>query len=716
MKSSLRAKALILSLFFLLASFPLFGQEEKKEILAVRTEKPINIDGLLNESVWMQAPDASEFIQQGSYEDDGADIRTMVKILFDDRFVYFGFMCNDSEPEKLQAESVKMDGDLRDTDSMYILIDCFDEEENFAFFSFNFMGTKSDGKISKDGQLLESGWDGEWETAGEKTGFGWSAEVAIARNTLFGELDSSRISGLRLARIVPRLEGIFQSGPLDPPFDFTQMDSLRSLELMEPQKGRNIHPHVITRLESGARTEPGGGLDAHYAFSQHLAGRLTVYPDFATVEPDEEQINLTPYELYLPEKRGFFMEGSEGYDQPLCLFYSKRIGDIYGGARIQGRAGSFEYSGMSVQSKKREELEEDSANFSVFTLERKSLSGRTSFGFTAANKFINQKSIGTAGLYSDFYLTGKLKFSGQFALSYGDYNRGNIAFYLGPSYETRTFHVHLHYIQIGENFGDNVNQVGFIPDDNRREIDSAIEKAFPFREGFLSQIRYLSNYNIFWGTDGSLRSWQVDQGIFFDLKNKFTVSLSHTQEYKSNDYFPRTKLVFVPGVTEHTAPHSFRILVPDRWDEVEVKDFKNYRTTVSSNFNGGTWQSFGLSITVGRNYDSSFTLFEVSKQLKLAENLFSEYFFHLLSYNSEVYFKNSTIHVFKIIYAGGDSFALRIFLQLNSAIKKKNFMVTLSYKFLPYGTLEVVYQIGAAEFGIKGDQGNTLFLKMGYDF
>ncbi len=716
MKRFPRSNKLLLFLFFLLSSLFLFGQEGKREPLAIKAKNPIDIDGWLNESIWRQAPDASIFIQRDSYEEDSGGIETIVKILFDDEYIYFGFICNDSEPEKLQAETMKVDGDLRETDSVYILFDRPDDPENFAYFSTNFIGTKSEGKITKDGQIINPGWDGEWETASEKTDFGWSTEMAIKRGTLFEEPDNGSAIGLSLARIVPRLEGFFRSGPLDPPFDFAQISPLPTLDLVEQERGKNIRPYVISRFESGAKTEPGAGLDARYAFSQQIAGRIAVYPDFATVEPDEERINLTPYELYLPEKRDFFLEGSESYSQPLRLFYSKRIGDIYGGIRLQGRAGDFEFSGMSAQAKKQEEFGENSSNFSVFTLEKKNLSGQTSFGFTAANKFIDQKNAGTAGLYSNLYLTKGLKLSGQFALSYGDYSQGNIAFYIGPSYDTPTFHAHLHYIQIGENFGENVNQVGFIPDDNRKEINSAIDKAFTFREGFLSQIRYRSNYDIFWGMNGILRSWQIDQGLFFDLKNKFTVSLEHVQEYKLNDYFPKTELVYVPPVTELIPPSSFRIVVPERWEEVEVKDFRNYRTRISSYFNGGEWQSFGLSISVGKNYRSHFALFEVSKQLKFTENFFSEYSLYLLRNMDESYIEDTSIHVAKITYLASQKFSLHLFFQMNSAIDKRNLMVIGLYKFKTYGTLQVVYQVGAGAFGVKGNQGNTLFLKLGYDF
>jgi len=410
----------------------------------------------------------------------------------------------------------------------------------------NFLGASWDGKISKDGQIANTKWDGRWKALGQKTDFGWSAEVVIERSCIFAEPRESKTLGLCLARVVPRADTIFRSGPLDPPFDFNQIKPMKELDLVEPEKGGNFNPFVITELESGTKAEPGAGIDARYAFFQQMSGRLSVNPDFATVKPDQERINLTPYELYLPEKREFFLEDSGFQQQRLRLFYSKRIGNIYGGARLHGSAGAYEFSGMSTQTKKKEDVGDDSANFTVLFLERKGMARSLSVGFIAANKLINKKNIGTAGVYSDLYFTDKLRLSGQFALSYGDHSKGNLAFFIGASYDSKTFHVHLHYIQIGEYFGDNVNHVGFIPDDNRRELDSSINKAFPFKDGIFRQIRYRSNYNIFWEMDGTLRSWQVNQGLFFDLESNFIFSISHTQEYMHNDYFPEPRLVRIP--------------------------------------------------------------------------------------------------------------------------------------------------------------------------
>jgi uncharacterized delta-60 repeat protein len=707
-KDSRVIKKVILPLLcFILLSLPASGQEEKKEALAIKTDKPIKIDGLLDEPAWENASDAGIFIQHQLDRRDAHKVKTSAKILWDDNFVYIGFLCYDEEPDKIVAQTIKMDGDLRDTDSVYILIDTFHDRSNFYYFSTNFLGAQSDGKISKDGQTADFEWDGAWEASSQKTDFGWSTEVAIGFSSIFDEPKRDKSFGLGLSRIVPRLDKIFRTGPLDPAFEVDQLGKLEVLDLVELEKGARITPYISAQSESGKTTEPAAGLDVRYTFSQQMFGRLTVNPDFATVEPDEEKVNLTPFELYLPEKRDLFLKGSEIYKQHLGLFYTKRIGDIYGGAKINGEYGNYEFSGMSAQTKKDNYPDEDSANFSVFRFKGKNIMNSLTIGFTAANKLIDKKNKGTAGVDADLYLSRSFKLSGQFAVSYGDYGKDNSAFFLGPSYDSKTFHIHLHYTQIGRYFGDNVNHVGFIPDDNRRELDSAINKAFLFRKGILEQIRYCSNYNIYWGMDGTLRSWQIDEGLFLDFKNKFTFSVHHTQEYKLNEYFLEPELIYVPG----------EIGQPDKWIRKYIKDFRNYQIRIQSEYYAEDWKSFRGSISYGRNFGSDFFMFRFSKKLKLVENLFSEYHLTLLNYAEPRFFSDTTINVLKVTYYATKKLFWEIFFQSNADIDKLNFHVVCLYTFKPpFSSIQLVYQKGTARFGEKGTQDHTLFLKLSYMF
>jgi hypothetical protein len=303
------------------------------------------------------------------------------------------------------------------------------------------------------------------------------------------------------------------------------------LDLERAARKLQVIPHVVSKLENWDTVGADAGLDARYAFTQTVSGNLTVNPDFATVEADQEQINLTRFELSLAEKRNFFLEGKEVYNQRVQLFYSRRVGDIYGGAKVYGKSGGFEFSGLTAQTRPDELTGADGANFSVVRLKRDIFKSST-LGFLAANKLVNGRSRGTAGLDTSLYFSKTLQFTGQLAMSYGDHANDNIAFFLRPSYDSATGHFHVRYTHLGKYFGDDANAVAFIRDDNRRELDSALEKTFWIKSGPFERLEYGSNYNIYWGTEGTLRSWQIDQGLDLDLRIKFSLATDYTEEYK----------------------------------------------------------------------------------------------------------------------------------------------------------------------------------------
>lgn len=707
-------------LYFLFLSIPILGQERQEETLAIKTDETIIVDGLLNESIWEKAPDAYTFIQLRPDRMDPKKIKTSVKILYDYNYVYFGFLCYDTEPDKIEPGTIKIDGDLRDTDSIYILIDTLFDTKNFYYFATNYIGTKSDGTIPKGGRIVNYNWNGSWQSFSQKTDFGWSTEVVIDLSSIFDKPVENKTFGLSLVRVVPRLEiSIFQPNPLESAFKPYELGRLKVLNLfdvaeqlelekraaeqLEPGKKAKITPYVITKLDADKKFKPSAGIEALYAFSPQISGQLAIIPEFATVEPDHELVNLTPFELYQPERRSFFQENSDIYQQPFGLFYSKRIGDIYGGVKLNGKFGATEFSLVSAQTKKDEDLNVDSANFSVLSFKKKNILNILTIGLTAANKNIGKENFGTAGIEADLKFTDKFRLSGQFALSYGDYGNNNTAFYIGPSYDSRNFHFHFHYKQIDEYFGDNANYVGFIPDDNRRELDSAINKTFSFRSGILDRIRYRSNYNIYWGMDGTMRSWQIDEGLYFDTKNKFTLSVLHTMEYKLNEYMLEPKLFY-----EH-----------DRggWVKLHTKDFRNYQIRFNSSYYDGERKQFSLFISSGRNYGSLFSMFGISKKVEISKNIFSEYDFYRIRYLTDSLYNSTYIHVVRLTIKMSENISWKVFFQSNTGIDKSNIQVVGTYAFKPpFGTLQLIYQKGSPEFGVIGTEGQKIFLKLGYVF
>jgi hypothetical protein len=675
-------KNIIRLVAFAALSLLAFSQVQLKEASALKINESIIIDGALSETAWGKAGELADFIQFEPERGKPARLKTIAKILYDERCIYFGFLCFDPKPELLAASLSKRDSDLRVDDSVAVCLDTFHDKRNCYYFMTNLLGTQYDGRIAENGLTTDATWDGVWKSAGQKTEFGWSAEIAIELSSLKYEPGKEVSWGLSLGRVMPRvLENSFWTGPLESPYKVSQYGMLKGLDLEKAADKAQIIPHVISKLEEGKESELEAGLDARYAFSQSVSGNLTVNPDFATVEADQEQVNLTRFELGLPEKRNFFLEGSEIYNQRIQLFYSRRIGDIYGGVKVYGKSGGFEFSGLSAQTRDDEIRGEDSANFSVFRLKSDVFKSST-IGFLAANKIINGKNEGTAGFDTSLYFSDTFKFTGQLAVSYGDYNQDNVAFFLRPSYDSATAHFHVRYTQLGKYFGDNANSVAFIRDDNRRELDSALEKTFWVKKWGLDRIEYSSNYNIYWGLDRTLRSWQIDEGLAFDLKNKFSFEAQHHEEYKLYE-----------------------------------KDFRNRESEMTLGYNTREWQSAEVTYSFGKNFDLDFRLVEGKLNYKISREFAVEYALTRLVFSPDPEKESTWIQVIRATNYFTKDLFLKVFYQVNSSIDKKNIQVLFVYRFQPpFGLVQLAYQKGTARFGERGNQGHTLFFKMAYMF
>ena len=673
-------KYILCLVYILLFSILVFGQGEKKVANALNINESIKIDGLLDEPVWNKAPEVSNFIQLEPERGKPASVKTIVKILYDDRYIYIGFFCYDLQPEKIAARLTKRDASLSEDDSVSVFLDTYNDKRSCYFFVTNLLGTQQDGRISENGLRLETTWDGVWKSRGKRTDFSWSAEIAVDLSCVKYEPGKNKTWGINFGRIVPRnLERSYWAGPLESSHKVSQFGELAGLDLKKTEKKLQVIPHLVSKIEEGEKPYVEGGVDLRYAFSQMISGNLTINPDFATIEADQEQINLTRFELSLSEKRNFFLEGSEIYRQRIRLFYSRRISDIYGGAKLYGKYRGYEFSALTAQTKEDESTGENSANFTVFRLKKDVLKS-SNIGFLIANKYVDGKSKGTAGFDTALYFSDTFRFTGQFAMSYGDYNKDNFAFFLRPSYDSATFHIHLRYTHIGRNFADNANEVGFIRDDNRRELDSAISKTWWLKKWGFDRIVYGSNYNIYWGLDGTLRSWKIDEELTFDLQNKFSFDVEHHQEFKLYE-----------------------------------KKFRNHQTEFSLGYNTREWQSASVSYSFGRNYDLNFHLIEGGLNYKLSKDFSLEYSLTRLIYNPDPEKDSTWIHVVRATNYFTKDLFLKLFFQTNSAIDKVNIQVLFVYRFQPpFGFIQLAYQKGTARFGEAGTQGHTLFLKIAF--
>ncbi|OGD15962.1 MAG: hypothetical protein A2W20_04975 [Candidatus Aminicenantes bacterium RBG_16_66_30] len=671
----------MMSAAVLLASSFAAGQVAR-EATAVKVDEPIRIDGVLDEAAWKRAPVLSDFVQFQPERGAPASVRTSVRILYDGTAVYFGFENTDPEMDKIAARISKRDSDLKEDDAVAVWLDTYGDRRASYYFMTNLLGTQCDGRVTDNGLTTDTTWDGVWRSAARKTETGWSAEIAIELSSLKYKPGRQRAWGLGLARIFPRrLENCTWQGLVDSPTRVSQFGLLTGLDLERAAKKLQVIPHVVAKLEEWNALGAEAGLDARYAFTQTVSGNLTVNPDFATVEADQEQINLTRFELSLPEKRNFFLEGKELYSQRISLFYSRRIGDIYGGAKIYGKAGGFEFSGLTAQAKPDEVMGTDSANFSVFRL-KKDIFKDSFVGFLAANKLVGGRNTGTAGLDTSLNFTDNFRFTGQLAVSYGDFRGSNVAFFLRPAIDTATFHFHVRYTQLGDTFGDNANAVGFIRDDNRRELDSALEKKLWFKRGFLERIDYGSNYNIYWGLEGTLRSWQIDETLTFDFKNKLSLEADLTEEYKLFE-----------------------------------EEFRNRQMQFTLGYNTREWQSASVAYAFGRNFGLDFDLVKGAVNCRLLRDLSLEYGLTRLVFNPDPDGDSTWIHSLRTTYNFTNDLFLKLYYQVNSAIDKIAIQALFVYRFQPpFGLIQLAYQRGSMIFGVAGERTDTLFMKIAYMF
>jgi len=238
----------------LIFSLFVFSQEETKETVGLRIEESIKVDGFLNEPVWERTPGISGFIQFRPERGKPASLKTIVKILYNDDSIYFGFLCYDPEPEKIAAQMTKRDADIQNDDAVIVGIDTFHDRRNSYYFITNLLGTQHDGRIAENGLRRETTWDGIWKSAGQRTDFGWSAEIAVELGSLKYEPGENKSWGFNVGRTIPRvLEESFWTGPLESTQKVSQFGVLRGLSLKRAEKKIQIIPHVISKIEEGER-------------------------------------------------------------------------------------------------------------------------------------------------------------------------------------------------------------------------------------------------------------------------------------------------------------------------------------------------------------------------------------------------------------------------------------------------------------------------------
>ena len=355
------------------------GQDPSNAAEATRVDLAPKLDGTLDDPLWRTATPITDFRQREPFEGEASTEKTEVRILYSRHAVYFGIRCYDSDPSRIVATELRRDVSQDLDDHFEILIDSNHDRRGAYVFQINPLGTQVDGLIVEEqgsgfgsfGADFDTGWDGVWTSEARITADGWTATIEIPFTTLNFTRSNNVLWGLNFKRFIRRKNEQDLWRAYRRTFGITKVSQAGDLRgITDIGSGRLfvVKPYAVARYDKQTAQDPKfpltGGLDMKYGLTSNLVLNLTGNTDFADTEVDLEPFNLTPFKVFIPEKRQFFLENAGNFNFDLGdqdqLFFSRQIGidpitgqqvPINGGARLTGTLGRTELGIMDVDTR-----------------------------------------------------------------------------------------------------------------------------------------------------------------------------------------------------------------------------------------------------------------------------------------------------------------------------------------------------------------------------
>jgi hypothetical protein len=363
------------------------------DLQAVFTSEAPILDGVLTDVAWQSAQPCSALTQREPVEGGDPSQRTVIRVLYDDDHLYFGIRNYDTDPDRIIATHMRRDDRLFEDDSIDIVLDTYNNRRGGYYFGTNSLGAQRDALLIDEGRSRNEAWDAVWVSTASRDSLGWTAEIAIPFGQLRYDAGGDGVWGINVGRRIPRGNEEIYLAPPPQAFGFSggyrtsRLVSLRGLTDLKRRRQVEVTPYVLpgTRrdFEGLDPTEDpfvDAGADVRTSLFGGLSLDLSYHTDFAQVETDQEEVNLTRFNLFLPEQRGFFLEGAGifalgerrqqfGGRPPTVLFYSRRVGIQDGheipvtyGAKLTGRVGPYEVGLLNTMTDPvlfHDEVEED---------------------------------------------------------------------------------------------------------------------------------------------------------------------------------------------------------------------------------------------------------------------------------------------------------------------------------------------------------------------
>ena len=491
----------------------------QEQIVVERINEEFIFDGVVDEDFWQTIEPLQMIMYKPNFGKDPSE-KSEVRIVYNDSYVMISAKLYDKDPSRIMATSKKRDEASTGNDRFTIIFDSFNDKENGLAFSTTPTGLRYDFTVSKDAvslspkeRPLSSSWNTFWDAKTTRNEEGWFVEMRIPLSSLrFKNEDGKVVMGIICLRDIPHNNEVDVFPSIEPLYGFFSVYKPSkaqevSFSNIESKKPFYIAPYVIGGVQQENKLNTAGdaykldsdptkniGLDIKYGLTNNLTLDLTYNTDFAQVEADDQQVNLTRFSLFFPEKRTFFQERSSifSYDfesSSNTLFYSRTIGlsgggeqvPIYGGARITGMVGKWDIGFIDMQTKEFNSSVDPSGNLNS-----------ENFGVLRARRNVINENSYLGGIF-----TSRLDGKGNYNFAYGadaivkmfgnDYLNVKFAQTSGDSIDNKSFSLDNSQIYVDWN---NTSTIGF----GYKAAYTRSGKDFNPQVGFMTRSDY-SYYN-----------------------------------------------------------------------------------------------------------------------------------------------------------------------------------------------------------------------------
>ena len=576
-------KRIICALSFIIALQTLRAADS--DVLPIaRIKEPIEFSGFTKTNVWELATPIELYMHAPSFGQSPKE-RTEVRIGYDDQYLWVFARMHYTDPSKIVSTSKKRDEESRNSDSFGIVLDTYDDNQSGLAFFTTPSGQRIDYAISNDavfqpgppgaggGGNQNYSWNTFWDVKTSKTSDGWSSEMRIPFSSLrFQDINGKVKMGLILNRTTSYCNEIDTYPEIDPKYGVTayiKPSLAKTIELdgLKPLNPIYIAPYVLTGLEQNqVLNEAGtqynkdnnprltGGVDIKYSVTSNLTLDLTANTDFAQVEADDEYVNLTRYNMYLPEKRMFFQERSSIFGFNLGrqqeLFYSRRIGlndglpvRIYGGARLTGRVGKWDIGALDMQTEKFNTS--PSENFGVFRVRRQVINANSYVGAMTTSRIgmngENSMAYGIDGvfrLFGDDYLQARFAQTSNTQAQSNSFKSNSFAYLRWERRNDKGFGYDVNYAYSGLEFNPSA---GFMEKLGTAGVDVMTQYGWlPGEKSKLRTIKLLGGYSYSkWIVNNKLESSEQRGGVDMSFKSGWMLMgmLTNMKEGVLNEFF-----------------------------------------------------------------------------------------------------------------------------------------------------------------------------------